>query len=111
MQVPRNYLEAYQLDEDNENNFWKEVVALEILKLDEYEVFEDLGDVKKGTKVPKGYQKIKLHLVFDVKHDGRRRAHMVADVHLTEPPTDESIYSGVVSLRGLKSVIFSCRTQ
>ena len=31
---------------------------------------------------------------------------MVADGHLTEPPTDESVYSGVVSLRGLKSVIF-----
>lgn len=31
---------------------------------------------------------------------------MVADGHLTEPPTDESVYSGVISLRGLKQVIF-----
>lgn len=70
------------------------------------EVFKDLGGVKKGAKVLICYQKIIVHLVFDVKHDGRRRACMEADSHLTEPPTDESVYSGVVSLRGLKLVIF-----
>ena len=58
----------------------------------------------KGTKPP-GYQKIGVHLVFDVKHDGRHKARQVANGHLTEVPV-ESIYSGVVSLRGIRLLIF-----
>lgn len=74
-------------------------------KLREYEVFEDWGNTKRGAKIPVGYQKIKVHLVFYVKHDGRRRAQMVADGHLTEPGLEIN-YSGVISLKGLKTVIF-----
>jgi len=46
-----------------------------------------------------------VHLVFDVKHDGRHKARLVADGHLTEVPI-ESVYSGVVSLRGFRLVLF-----
>jgi Reverse transcriptase (RNA-dependent DNA polymerase) len=44
-------------------------------------------------------------MIFDVKHDGRHRGRLVAGGHLTPTPT-ESIYSGVVSLRGLRIIIF-----
>ena len=40
-----------------------------------------------------------------VKHDGRYKARLVADGHLTDVPID-SVYSGVVSLRGLRLLIF-----
>jgi hypothetical protein len=40
-----------------------------------------------------------------VKHDGRHKARCVAGGHLTDIP-DESVYSGVVSLRGVRTVIF-----
>ena len=40
-----------------------------------------------------------------MKHDGRHCTRVVADGHLTEVPT-ESVYSGVVSLRGLRACIF-----
>ena len=53
---------------------------------------------------PKGYHKIKLHLVFAVKFDGRHKARLVADGYLTSEPI-ENIYSGVVSLRNLRLVI------
>ena len=43
--------------------------------------------------------------MFDVKHNGRRQARMVADGHLTEPGL-KSNYSGVVSLKSLKTVVF-----
>ena len=46
-----------------------------------------------------------MHLIFDVKHDGRHKARLVADGHLTEIPLD-SVYSGVVSLRGFRIVLF-----
>ena len=54
---------------------------------------------------PDGYKKINLHFVYDVKHDGRFKARVVAGGHLTETPV-ESIYSGVVSLRGIRIVTF-----
>ena len=54
---------------------------------------------------PKGYHRIKVHLVFAVKFDGRHKARLVADGHLTPEPI-ENIYSGVVSLRNLSLVIF-----
>ena len=54
---------------------------------------------------PKGYHRIKVHLVFAVKFDGRHKARLVEDGHLTPEPI-ENIYSGVVSLRNLRLVIF-----
>ena len=60
---------------------------------------------KKVMNPPNGYHKIKLHLVFAVKFDGRHKARLVADGHLT-PESIENIYSGVVSLRNLRLVIF-----
>ena len=54
---------------------------------------------------PPGYHRIRFHLIFAVKYDGRHKARLVADGHLTPEPV-ESIYSGVVSLRNLKLVIF-----
>ena len=59
----------------------------------------------KVINAPPRYQKIRVHLIFAVKYDGRHKARLVADGHLTPEPV-ESIYSGVVSLRDLKLVIF-----
>jgi hypothetical protein len=68
-----------------------------------YETFKDLG---KDAAPPYGYKKIKVHFVFDVKHDGRHKARLVAGGHLTDEP-DESVYSSVVSLRDLRLVVFA----
>ena len=54
---------------------------------------------------PKVYPKNKVHLVFAVNFDGRHKARLVADAHLTPGPI-ENIYSCVVSLRNLRLVIF-----
>ena len=54
---------------------------------------------------PIGYHRTKVHLVFAVKFDGRYKARLVADIHLA-PELIENIYSGVVSLRNLRLVIF-----
>jgi Reverse transcriptase (RNA-dependent DNA polymerase) len=64
-----------------------------------------LWEKGKVINAPEGYKKIRVHLVFDVKHDGRHKARLVADGHLTEEPV-EDVYSGVVSLRSLRLVIF-----
>ena len=76
----------------------------------EYKVFKkwDKAILDKHKKVinhPKDYHRIKVYLVFAVKFDGRRKARLVADGHLTPEPI-ENIYSDVVSLRNLRLVIF-----
>ena len=100
VKVPRNPKEAFALDAINGNNKWKVATETEINKLDEYEVFEDMG---KGVPPPEGYQKIIVSIIYDVKHDLRHRARMVAGGHLT-PECNDS-YSGVISLRTLRLAI------
>jgi hypothetical protein len=97
--IPRNYDEAMQFDLKNGKTLWREATDLEMSQLAEYNTFRDLGH--KDTAPPlTGYKKIHTHLVYDCKHDGRHKARMVADGHLTDIPL-ESVYSGVVSLCGL----------
>ena len=52
-----------------------------------------------------GYKKIRVHLVYDAKHDGSHKAKLVADGHLTDILV-ESVYYGVVSLRGIILLAF-----
>ena len=106
----RNYMEAMQLDSENKNSKWYDAINLEMDSMREYKVFKKwdkaiLDKHKKVMNPPKGYHMIKVHLVFAVKFDGRHKARLVADGHLTPEPI-ENIYSGVVSLRNLRLVIF-----
>ena len=81
---------------------------LEVSQIHEYKVFKDTGKAQfQNGKVvtPDGFQKIRVHFVYAVNHDGRFKARLVADGHLTKEPV-ESIYSGVVSL-GASEWLFS----
>eukprot|EP00977_Amphora_coffeiformis_P005206 scaffold1116_cov104-Amphora_coffeaeformis.AAC.3 len=82
----------------------QDAVNTEMGQIDDYHTFRDHGH-KDNVSPPKGYKKIRVHLVFDVKHDGRFKARLVADGHLTDAPL-ESVYSGVVSIRGFRIVMF-----
>ena len=101
-EVPRDFGHAKRLDDQCGNTLWMDATALELAQLHEYDTFQDYGH--KGDP-PSGFKKIRTHLVYDCKHDGRHKARMVADGHLTEVPL-ESVYSGVVSLRGLRMLVF-----
>ena len=108
--IPRNYMEAMQFDSENKNSKWYDAIELEMESMAENKVFKKwdkaiLDKHKKVKNPPKGYHRIKVHLVFAVKFDGRHKAGLVADGHLTPEPI-ENIYSGVVSLKNLRLVIF-----
>ena len=109
--VPKDYKQALQLDEQNGNSKWYDATKIEMDQINEYKVFQDHGKAqydpksRKVSNAPNGYQKIRVHLIFAVKHDGRHKARLVAGGHLTPDPI-ESIYSGVVSIRSLRLVIF-----
>jgi hypothetical protein len=100
--VPRTHAQAMELDKKNGNTKWQDAEAIEMSQLLEYQTFVDRG---KGGQAPAGYKKIRCHIIYDVKHDGRHKARLVAGGHLTDPNT-ESVYSGVVSLRGIRLVVF-----
>ena len=107
-QVPMDYNDAIRLDKENGNTHWQDAMDLELTQIHEYKVFKDTGKAQfhNGKAVtPDGFQKIRVHFVYAVKHDGRFKARLVADGHLTKEPV-ESIYSGVVSLRSLRMVVF-----
>ena len=107
-QVPKDYNDAIRLDKENGNTHWQDAMDLELSQIHEYKVFKDTGKAQfQNGKVvtPDGFQKIRVHFVYAVKHDGRFKARLVADGHLTKEPV-ESIYSGVVSLRSLRMVVF-----
>jgi hypothetical protein len=80
------------------------LTTLELTQIDDYDMFIDKGHHTK-TKPPDGYNKIRVHLIFYFKHDCRHRVRLVADGHLTDIPL-ESVYSGVVSVRGFRIVLF-----
>ena len=102
VQIPRNHEEAMKLDAINGNSNWANAEQLEISQLNDYDSFQDLG---KGAPVPDGYKKIRCHFVYDQKHDGRAKARFVAGGHMTDTPSD-SIYSGVVSIPGIRMITF-----
>jgi hypothetical protein len=103
-QVPRNHKEAIDLDIQNRNTKWHDAEQLELNQLDEYDVFQDKGkavfdEKRRVVNTPTGHEKIRVHMIYDVKHDGRHKARLLADGHLTKTPI-ESVYSGLVSLWG-----------
>jgi hypothetical protein len=102
IEIPRDYQHTLELDARNGNTLWQDCTELELTQLREYRTFKDIGY---GIPPPEGYKKIRVHLVYVCKHDGRRKARLVANGHLTDIPVD-SVYSGVVSLRGLRMMIF-----
>ena len=120
--IPKDYKQALQLDEQNGNSKWYDATKFEMDQINEYNIFPDHGKAKIDLKLmkvsngPEGYQKIRVFLIFavkhdgrhkarqvlilGVKHDGRHKARLVAGGHLTPDPI-ESMYSGVVSIRSL----------
>ncbi|GKY94554.1 hypothetical protein MPSEU_000421100 [Mayamaea pseudoterrestris] len=100
VRLPRNYKDAKALDEINGNTLWTDAIRTELNQINDYDTFADQGV---GKVMPAPWKRINVHMIFDVKHDLRRKARLVAGGHMTEPPKD-SVYSGVVSLRSLRMV-------
>jgi hypothetical protein len=73
-----------QLDRQDGNRLWQEAIDLELDSLHEHSTAKD-------------------HPMFDVKHDGRLKARLVAHGNLTDTPMG-SVHSGIVSLCGLEGI-------
>jgi Reverse transcriptase (RNA-dependent DNA polymerase) len=104
IEVPRTYEHAMRLDQRNGNTLCCDAITLELTQIGDYDTFIDNGHYTK-LNVPSGCKNIRVHFVIDVKHDGRHKARLVADGHLTQIAVD-SVYSGVVRLRSFRLVLF-----
>jgi hypothetical protein len=96
VEIPKDYRDVLRLDKINGDTKWHHCTFLKMGQLTDYRTFEDLG---LAAPTLQGYKRIRVHVVYAVKHDGRCKARLVVDGHLTDLPLD-SIYSGVVSLKG-----------
>ncbi len=101
-EVARDYPDAIDIDRRTGTSRYRKATDLELGQLTDYNSFKPLAE---GAEDPPGYKKIRCHLVYDIKHDGRHKARFVAGGHMTPVPL-ESVYSSVVSLRGVRLVTF-----
>ena len=100
--VPRNHQQAMEIDKANGDTKWRDAELKELGQINEYDTFLDKGI---GYIPGPGYKKIKVHMIFAAKHTGILKARLVAGGHLTDTPID-SVYSSVVSLRGIRMLTF-----
>ena len=91
-----------ELDLKAFKNKWHNAEQVEVKQTNEYQTFIDKG---KKPKLSDEYTKIKVHFVYAVKHDGCYKTRLVARGHLTATP-DDSLDSGVVSLKGICLITF-----
>jgi hypothetical protein len=66
-------LQALEIDAMNGNTFWQDTEKTELDQINEYKTFSDLR-TKDKAKIPEGYRKICVHVVYNVKHDLQRKA-------------------------------------
>lgn len=92
IEVPNSAKDAYAMDTKNGDTKWADAICKEMgnVRL----AFRIAAD---GETIPIGYQKIRCHLIFDIKQeDFRRKARLVAGGHVTEAPATIT-YASVVS--------------
>jgi hypothetical protein len=94
IQILREIRNDITLDKRSKNCLWQEAIESELKQITDYETFVLLHS---GEGIPKGYQKIPYHIVFDVKYDLRHKAGLVAGGNWTVNEK-EDIYSGVVRI-------------
>ena len=104
IRIPKSVKEALQLDKENGDTRWWDSIQQEMLNVrPAFELYE-------GTEkdLPIGYQKIKCHMIFDVKmgENFRRRARLVAGGHTTEAPASIT-YSSVVSRASVRIALMA----
>ena len=93
VRIPKSVKEAIEIDSQNHNSLWWDSLMKEMKNVRcAFEVYE--GKVEDLV----GYQKVKCHIVWDVKlgENFRRKARLVAGGHTTEAPSSLT-YSSVVS--------------
>ena len=91
-ELPKLVVHGLELDQVNGNTLWADVIAKEMK-----DVRPSFGILNPGKMDPIGHQKIRCHMIFDVKmEDFRQKARLVAGGHVTNAPSIITYASVVV---------------
>src|SRR5687768_6115828 len=83
-EIFKTYFHAMKLDKCKGNSKWADATKLELELMDSYNEIENKDP---NAAPPERYKTIRFHLIYDVKYDGRCKARLVTDSHLTDLPT------------------------
>ncbi|MEM1007622.1 MAG: reverse transcriptase domain-containing protein [Myxococcota bacterium] len=100
--VPRTTRQAYQIDAESGTTKWKEAIDAEMKKMSDFGTFRPLGP---DETLPDNYQKVPMHMCFDVKWDGRHKARLVAGGNFTTPDYQHD-FNGTVSSESIRIGMF-----
>ena len=100
--VPRNTRQAYEFDKINGNTLWADAIADEMGKMRKFGTFRPLDP---GERLPSTYQRVPMHMCFDVKWDGRHKARLVAGGNHTTPDYQYD-FNGTVSSESVRIGMF-----
>ena len=96
IKIPKNLVEAYAIDRENNNTIWRDAIRKEMKNVSvAFEVLED------GKRPSPQHKFVRFHLVFDVKMDFTRKARLVAEGCNTPDPVN-STFAGVVSRESVR---------
>eukprot|EP00957_Ditylum_brightwellii_P197138 15019828-Ditylum_brightwellii.AAC.1 len=95
VQVPKtgDVRGAMKLNKENGNNLWFDAQKKEASMLRDMAIFKLMPENFDLT----GYQYVLLIYAWDVKFNGRRRAHLVENGKVIIAPPEEDVWSGVVN--------------
>ena len=80
IEVPKTVAEAIFLDENNDDNLWKDEIAKETKN-----VIKEFKILAEGGKPPHGHQKFRCHMIFNIKmEDFRRKLRLVENLNVTK---------------------------
>ncbi len=97
IEVPMTVKQAHELDKKNGNTLWADAIKKEMANVRLAFRITDDGEV-----IPPGYQRIRCHMIFDIKQeDFRRKARLVAGGHTTTAPATIT-YASVVSRESVR---------
>jgi len=91
--MPKDVDDAYILYEDNGNTLWTDAINKKMAALYEMDCFTYHEEGYRPDR-NEGYQWTRVHMIFDVKTDLRRKACLVAGGHLLEL-FDTEVYSSL----------------
>ena len=102
LEEPRHVKRVLEIYTEREDTKWSDSMDLEIDSLIDIGCFEFNSA---GTEPPDSeYQSTKLHCVFAIKNDLRRKSRVVSGGHTIDIPTDLKIYSSQVKTISVKLI-------
>jgi hypothetical protein len=101
--LPHSVQEALNIDYWSKSTLWRQAIDKEMKNVrPAFETWDGTIDQAISGKFLVGYQRIRCHMIFDIKMDDLiRKARFVAGGHMTETPTSIT-YSSVVSRESVR---------